>query len=413
MNIQIPKHVYSLFMKLEKAGFKTYFVGGAVRDSLLSKPIHDWDLTTTALPQETAEIFKHYQLLLQGASYGTVTVITEGKSVEITTMREESNYQNFRTPTVVIFTKQIEMDLKRRDFTINAMAYHPTDGLIDPFQGYSDLKKRQIKTVGKPYLRFQEDALRILRCLRFSAVLGYSIESETALQIKIQALNLNFVSRERIRDEFLKLICGNFAVDIIKNYTEVFSVFLPLQLNLSENNFYEFKRIFSSSPADFRLRIAMLASENNLTINDRLEKVKLCCENLRLTKKDSRLIFFLIQYKETELSLNPIKIKKQIIQMGEDNFFLWLSFKEGYYFHSLEMIHKIKEKAKVIIKHECLSLRNLNIRGNDLLRIGFSENKQLGKVLSYLLTQVIEENIKNDFAALQKAAADWLTINPK
>ena len=195
----LPETVKKVLKRLNDEGFEAYIVGGCVRDCLLQKTPQDWDITTSAEPMEVKKLFaKTYDTGLQ---HGTVTVALEGKCYEVTTYRIESEYDDCRHPNAVIFTKNLKQDLQRRDFTINAMAYHPQEGLKDPFLGQQDLEKKIIKGVGNPKERFEEDALRMLRALRFSAQLGFSVEKETYLALQQQKKKIQYISVERIHQE--------------------------------------------------------------------------------------------------------------------------------------------------------------------------------------------------------------------
>ena len=204
--IKLPANVLLAISMLEKAGYEAFAVGGAVRDSLLGKDASDFDITTSAFPQETKKVFEGFNVIETGIKHGTVTVMFEGEPLEITTYRIDGEYEDNRHPSKVTFTRNVEDDLARRDFTINAMAYNPVRGLVDPFGGGDDLKKGIIRTVGDGEKRFSEDALRILRCIRFASVLGFDIEEKTAESAKKMVSLLDNVSAERIFVELKKLI---------------------------------------------------------------------------------------------------------------------------------------------------------------------------------------------------------------
>lgn len=200
----LPKTVEKILQKLNEGGFEAYIVGGCVRDCLLKRVPQDWDITTSAEPGDVKKLFsKTYDTGLQ---HGTVTVVWEGSHYEVTTYRIEGEYDDCRHPNTVLFTKNLKQDLQRRDFTVNAMAYHPQKGLQDPFLGQQDLQKKIIRGVGNPKERFEEDALRMLRALRFSAQLGFDIEEQTYLALQQQKSNLRHISAERIQQELEKML---------------------------------------------------------------------------------------------------------------------------------------------------------------------------------------------------------------
>ena len=225
--MKIPQKAKIIFELLEKSGYECFLVGGCVRDMLMGKVPHDIDITTDATPDEIKEVFKGYHTLDIGAKHGTITVILEGEPIEITTYRRESTYTDGRHPDSVTFTQNITDDLSRRDFTCNAIAYSPTIGIVDPFDGQSDIKSKTLRCVGTPAERFKEDSLRILRGLRFASVLGFTIDSATEKAMYSCRELINIVSPERIFTEISKLICGKNAGTILAEYSDILAVALP------------------------------------------------------------------------------------------------------------------------------------------------------------------------------------------
>ena len=222
-----PAAVNDIFKIFKTNGFQAYAVGGCVRDDLLHKPSYDYDIATDALPEETVKIFHGYKVVLTGLKHGTVTVIAGNMPVEITTFRTEGPYIDNRRPSEVFFSKNIEDDLKRRDFTINAIAYRPGFGYMDLFGGKKDLEGRVIRCVGNPDERFGEDALRILRAMRLAAELGFAIEEKTGRSIHENRARLKSISAERIKAEFTRLLLSGRAKDVLIEYRDVFEVFFP------------------------------------------------------------------------------------------------------------------------------------------------------------------------------------------
>jgi len=227
MYIELPETVRTAIARLEADGFEAYAVGGCVRDSILGRTPNDWDITTSARPEQTAAVFCDTRTVETGIQHGTLIVILDGMPLEITTYRRDGAYADNRHPESVTFSSRIEDDLCRRDFTVNAMAYHPTRGLVDLYGGQSDLEKGVIACVGDAETRFYEDGLRILRAIRFAAVLDFSIEKKTAAAVRACRELLRNIAAERIREELCKLICGRGAVRILREYIDVISVFLP------------------------------------------------------------------------------------------------------------------------------------------------------------------------------------------
>ena len=227
-SIQPPRQVLSLLDRLESAGFEAWVVGGCVRDSLLGKVPFDWDVTTSARPEETAACLEGERLLQTGAAHGTVALIPqEGRPIEITTFRADGTYTDSRHPDSVTFSRRLEDDLSRRDFTINAMAYHPGRGLVDLFGGRRDLEAALLRCVGDPARRFSEDALRILRCLRFASQLEFSIEPATGTALAEARGLLSVISQERVREELTKLLCGPGAASVLREYSQAVFAVLP------------------------------------------------------------------------------------------------------------------------------------------------------------------------------------------
>ena len=226
LKISIPENVNSLISKLNNSGFEAYVVGGCVRDSLLGIEPNDWDITTSAKPDEIKSLFSDYQLIEVGEKHGTITVVIDYTPYEITTYRLDGAYSDNRRPDSVSFTSSLEEDLSRRDFTVNAMAYNDDNGLVDPFNGEIDLQYKALRCVGDPDKRFNEDALRILRALRFASTYNLSIEGTTSNSIVRNRLLLNNISAERIQNEFSKMLCGDNINLILRRYKDVISVFI-------------------------------------------------------------------------------------------------------------------------------------------------------------------------------------------
>ena len=225
--MQLPEHAAHAIRRLERAGFEAWAVGGCVRDSLRGVPPHDWDLCTSASPAQMQAVFADARVLTTGLKHGTLTVLTDGGPLEITTYRTEGGYSDGRHPDGVRFVTDIREDLARRDFTVGAMAWHPERGLCDPFGGQTDLKNGVLRAVGDADTRFQEDALRILRGLRFASKLGFAIEPETAAAMRRQVHRLDCIAAERIREELTGLLCGRYVQRTLMAYADLITSALP------------------------------------------------------------------------------------------------------------------------------------------------------------------------------------------
>ena len=238
MRIDLPKNVENIIEKLEENGFEGFAVGGCVRDSLLYRKPKDWDITTNALPEEMKRIFK--KTFDTGIAHGTITVLMDGEGYELTTYRIDGNYSDGRHPDSVSFSKSLSEDLCRRDFTINAMAYSHKKGIVDLYKGQEDLSSGIIRAVGDPNKRFDEDALRMLRAIRFSAQLGFEIEKDTFVAIKDKASLLSNVSKERIFVELNKTLSGNFAENVKYIYSSGLYKYIGKEFAKLDESFYQF-----------------------------------------------------------------------------------------------------------------------------------------------------------------------------
>lgn len=430
INIILPKDVDYILYKLKENGYEGYVVGGCVRDSILNRPIHDWDITTNAKPKEILNIFKYHKTILTGIKHGTVTVIIDENCYEITTYRIDGEYEDGRHPNEVNFTNNLKQDLARRDFTINAMAYNREEGLIDYFNGLEDLKNRIIKCVGNPHDRFKEDALRILRGIRFSAQLNFKIDKTTMFYM--ESASLNNISIERIREEFNKTLLTNNkeAIEwfmLIVLYLR-FKVYIYM-LYTKQKNPYHIYNLFEHSlystlaiQQRLDLRLTMLLHdlgkvETETTDNGinhyyghSIKSVDKAKEILKYMKYDNKTIdkvCTLIKYHDFMFDDDDRTIKKQIKRLlnkiGEDNFRDLLKVKLAdilsqnpfYAKDRIKQFFKIEDMLEEILKDkDCFKLKELNINGNELINIGYS-GKEIGYILNVLLEKVIDGLLEN------------------
>lgn len=380
--MHLPSYVKNVMDALECAGHECYCVGGCVRNLLLSIPISDYDVTTSALPEETISALHDFKTIETGIKHGTVTALSDSHPIEITTYRSENTYSDHRHPDSVSFSKTLGDDLSRRDFTINALAFSEKSGIIDLFGGIDDLKKRLIKTVGNPDERFNEDALRILRALRFASVLGFDIEEKTSESIRKNFGLLSFISKERIYSELTQLICGNSAEKIIKDYAEIFSFVLGNEL-ISANALEIAAASLSALPKEPHIRFAALfksigaASAQSILLS------------LKSDKSTLQSVITLVSASEIALPKSRIEIKKLLRNYGAKNLKDILILNEIY----SEEIQK--EISDILENGECFKLCDLEISGADLLSLGF-KGKQIGAALEEILNLVIEEKLTNN-----------------
>ncbi len=396
--MQISKNISLMLEKIEKSGYQAFLVGGAVRDSIMGKPLSDYDITTSATPDEITEIFKREKVIPTGIKHGTVTVISGGDTAEITTYRTEKGYSDNRHPDRVLFSKNITDDLSRRDFTVNAICFSPSAGYFDPFGGRADIEKKIIKTVGEPGLRFREDALRILRGVRFASQLGFEIEKDTELQIFALSHLLKNISKERIFTEFKKSLLGDNNFKVFKNYFKIFAMGLDLEPeNFKSADFsplekYKNKDLFVLVPLFF----LCLTKENTL---------KLSREVLATLKSDNLLKVNTAKAIEgffSDIPKDKIQVKKLLKEYGKEtlkNIFTLYYCLDKITADERADLEEILEQ--IILKGECFELSLLAVKGDDLLALGFKE-KSVGKELNRLLDLVIEEKCENKKTALLK-----------
>lgn len=421
---KIPEHIKTALKMLHGAGFEAYIVGGSVRDTLLGKEPHDWDIATSAQPFEIKRVFSAFKQIDIGLRHGTVAVLINDETIEITTFRIDGKYTDGRRPDNVFFTKSIVEDLSRRDFTINACAI--TDSrVIDPFGGMEDIKNRLIRCVGDPAVRFQEDALRILRAIRFASVLGFEVEEKTARAITEHKNLLSNVSQERITEEFRKTLLGCCVKKTLGRFSGVVSVIVPEIKDLigfQDNNgcdLYEhtLKAVEAAEP-DVILRTCIFFHEiaKPHALNPRGKEE--CCENsareaekalrrMKFSNKEVGAITQLIRYNGCEIKPDPKSVKKTLSVLGKEQFERLLKVKRADIKAQTNSDAGLKELDRteaifneLISKNVCLSLRDLAVNGNDLISIGIPKGKQVGVILNKLFDMVLCEKIKNDKDAL-------------
>lgn len=453
--IQIPEQVSFIIHKLEESGFEAYAVGGCVRDTLLNRTPGDWDITTSALPAQVKTLFR--RTIDTGIEHGTVTVMLGKEGFEVTTYRLDGVYCDGRHPSSVTFTPSLTKDLKRRDFTINAMAYHPGKGIVDCFNGMTDLELKIIRCVGDPEERFREDALRMLRAVRFAAQLGFSIEKNTRDAICRLAKNLRLISQERIQAELVKLLTSPHPDYIRIAYeTGITAVVLPefdRMMETPQHNPYHTLSVGEHTIASMLavnpssvLRLTMLfhdigkpqclrtdADGSTHFTNHASVGAKMAGEILRRLKFDNHTIedvTALIRCHDNlrdciDPSVTPALIRKKAIrriinQIGNDRFPLLMEVNRAdnlaksdlarrQILPYLDMIQEAYEE--IIADGDCLSLKDLAINGKDLMELGLKPGKEIGRILEFCLETVLAEPEKNNRDALT-AAVKELMMNP-
>ncbi len=438
MKIALPAYVAEALEKLHNTGYEAYVVGGCVRDALLGREPNDWDITTNALPDDVLRVFSGYRVIPTGLQHGTVTVLIDGEPLEITTYRIDGDYSDNRHPDAVTFTPNLQEDLARRDFTINALAYHPQGGLVDCYSGLADLDKAQIVCVGNPERRFTEDALRILRALRFSAQLGFSIEKMTARAIHRLAPLLRRVTAERIQTELIKLLCGDYAKPVLLAFSDVIGVILPELMpmfGLEQSNPYHFLSVYEHTVEtvcaiknDRILRLTMLfhdsgkpacytRDENGVDhfrghapVSAAIAEQALV--RLRFDRQTVDTVKKLVLHHDDDLSIEDYCLKRVLNRLGEELSLALVEIQKadvlGQHPDKLDRLHTLNAIAtrirELVDTSACFSLGDLAVNGDDLLQVGFRKGRPLGDTLHSLLDEVMAEHLPNDRAVLLKYA---------
>ncbi len=386
MKFEIPVSTQKVIAELEKRGFEAYTVGGCLRDTLLKKEPNDWDVTTSALPEQTLELFSSldsFRAIPTGILHGTVTVIHGGIPIEVTTYRIDGEYTDSRHPDSVEFTDKLASDLARRDFTVNAMAYSPRCGLVDLYGGVADLEAGIIRCVGDPFERFREDALRILRALRFAATLDFAIENTTAKAALELSRLLSHISRERIASELSRLVCGRGAARVISDFLPIIKEILP------GVNFSELDKICTSLnklfPVSTPLGLAALFAGCEPSF------VREALRSLRFDSATVSLCTAIVTHLECNI-LGTADIKRLCRDIGcgaaEDVLRLGIARGEtepGF----LDIL------SGIIERDDCVSLSQLKIGGDELISLG-AKGREIGVILNELLEKVIDGRLQNE-----------------
>ena len=438
LDITLPTPVARALSVLEACGYEGYAVGGCVRDSLIDRTPNDWDITTNATPEQMKACFRDFRVIETGIRHGTLTVIIDGTQLEITTYRNDGEYLDNRHPVQVTFSEKIEDDLSRRDFTVNAMAYHPQKGLVDLFGGRKDLEARIIRCVGDAQTRFEEDGLRILRAIRFASVLNFEIDEDTAKAIHNCRNLLAGIAAERIREEFCKLICGRGAVRILRDYIDVVSVFLPELdrcVGFEQNTKYHCYDVFEHTLHALELyRGNDLITALGILLHDigkplcytedeqgghfkghapmGVEITREVLGRLRFDNETVRRMELLIEWHDIPLSAEKKRVKRLMQKLTDADILRLLEIKRcDRLAHAVDyqelppelaMIPSVMEEIRA--EDACLSLRTLAVSGDDLMALGIPRGKQIGEMLQSLLDDVIEERLPNEKNALLQAA---------
>lgn len=443
--IDMPDEVTHLIDILDWAGYDSYIVGGCVRDSFLDKTPHDWDICTAADPRKVLTILDLHKIksIETGLQHGTVTAHIDGNNYEITTFRIDGEYSDNRRPDSVSFVRDVKADLARRDFTINAMAYSAWEGLVDPFGGYADLRDGIIRCVGNPDDRFKEDALRILRALRFASTYGFMIEEKTAKAIHLNKNLLKNISAERIRSELCKLLCGDGVLDILLEYKDVITVIVPeLEpcIGFDQNNPYHIFDVYNHiahavancKGHDISIKMALLLHDIGkpecYTENEKgghfhghsvpsMRIAKDVVDRLKFDNKTKAEIVDLVMYHDSDIYAAERPVRRWLNKIGFEMLDKLICVKladigahsEIGQFDRVQRYYKIRDiTAKIMSEQQCFQIKDLAINGHDVIGIGVEAGPAVGKVLNHLLDRVLDEDILNEHDALIEEAERYL-----
>lgn len=441
--IRIPGDALAILRRLNEAGYSAYVVGGCVRDSLLGRMPKDWDICTSARPEALKEALAGWHLVDTGLKHGTVTVMLNHVPYEVTAFRLDGTYSDHRHPDSVTYVTDLLSDLKRRDFTVNAMAYHPAEGLVDAFGGRDDLHKGLIRCVGEPEARFGEDALRILRALRFASVYCFSVETKTAAAARRMAGDLRRVAGERIRAEMAKMLCGTAAETILRAYPDVITAIFPEMAPMvgfdqrSPWHLYDVwehtvRAVGAIAPEEV-LRWTMLLHDSGKPGAFRPDEtgrghfhghakgsvaIAQCVfDRLHMDTATRERALLLIEKHDVDMAPEPKLIRRQLNRWGED------ALRQLIAVHRADRLGKGTEPAEmieawasavtgalneVLAGDPCVTLKQLAVRGGDLTALGIKPGKAIGETLQRLLEAVMEEKAPNEREALLALAKTWI-----
>lgn len=433
MKITMPPQVHTVLNLLSKNGFEGFVVGGCVRDSLLGRTPLDWDVTTNATPEEIKQVFSAFRIIETGIKHGTVTVLMNDMPLEITTYRIDGAYKDARRPEQVAFSRSLQDDLARRDFTINALCYNETTGLVDMYGGLDDLHNKTLRCVGDADKRFTEDALRIMRAVRFASVLGFKLEKDTAQSALRHRKTLSKIAAERIQVEFSKLICGQNAAEILRQYFPVIAVFIPEvkpligcqqhtpyhKYDVFEHTLYALENIKAEKKLrlvmffhDFGKPAAKTTDKNGISHFKGHAKISATLTEtiLRRLKYDAKTITevtTLVRIHDMKSAVDKITAKKRLCEIGAAHYLDLILIKQAdsrakanphAIDYKLEIMRRLYEE--IMAGNECYSLKQLAVNGDTLKGVGLRDGIAIRRALELLLKAVIEERCENEETAL-------------
>lgn len=437
--IKIPPNADRIIGELQKGGFEAYAVGGCVRNALLGLEPHDWDICTNAKPAEMRRIFSGYETHDYGLKHGTLVVMADGEPFEVTTYRIDGVYSDNRRPEKVTFTDDLTLDLSRRDFTANAIAYNEQNGLRDPFGGADDLSRGLLRCVGDPESRFNEDALRILRGIRFASAYGFTVEEKTAAAIHRCSGLLNNIAAERIQTELNGILCGAQAAKTVDDFRDVIAAVIPeiaatfgFPQRTKHHCFDVWKHIIHSVGCiepDALLRTVMLFHDvgkpqacttdenghNHFKGHQQIgaDMAETILRRLRYPKAFSEECVRLIIYHDVRYNGTTQQIKRLLQKLGEPTMRRLFKVQRADISAQSDYLRGEKLRSidsaeaqldEILEKNRCVQLRDLAVNGKDLIAAGFKEGRQIGVILNKLLDEVIDERLENEKQALLNRA---------
>lgn len=430
--LNISENANKALKMLHSSGYEAYLVGGCVRDMIMGKMASDYDITTSAMPEETKQVFIRERTIETGLKHGTVTVLIGGEPLEITTYRIDGDYADNRHPQSVSFTRNLKDDLSRRDFTMNALVYNEKEGVLDYFGGMSHIQNKIICAIGEPEKRFREDALRILRAIRFSSTLGFKIEEKTKKAMLKYKHLLKNISGERIATEINKFVLGKYVKSAILENYEILGEICPefkAMHGFDQKNRHHIYNILEHTaiataniPPILHLRLAMLFHDTGKVHSFSTDiygeghfyghapkSAAIVLNYLNKHKYDNRTkeqVHNLVKLHDTVAETDEILVKKHLNRMGAERFFDLIKiqradnsaqspeYDRSAHFDTLERI------AGKILNESCFDLSGLEVKGRDLIAIGITEGKRIGEILNMLLNEVIENKLPNEKNAL-------------
>ncbi len=432
--VPVPWQVEKVISTLEQNGYMAYLVGGALRDLMLGRVASDYDVATSARPEETERVFAGEKIIETGLKHGTVTVLIDWLPIEITTFRVDGPYADGRHPDSVAFTPDVREDLARRDFTMNAIAYSPREGFVDPFGGEKDIEDGMIRCVGDPLRRFEEDGLRVMRAVRFASELGFEVEPKTAAAVHSESGMLERVSAERIAVELNKTLVGDGAGRVLEEFSDVFCRFIPeLEpcIGFDQMNPHHCFDVFThavhaacAAPPKKDLRLAALLHDvgkprcftvdesgtghfyGHAAVSEQIARGVL--RRLKYDNETVRTVTTLIKYHSYQPEPNERSVRRALNKLGAETFFDLLDLKRAdnraqapeYLYRQGDFDELERIAREIIAKDECFSLKDLAVGGRDLIEAGCPEGPEVGRGLEALLGLVIDGALPNEKEAL-------------